>query len=154
MSQPKRALPPFLEGKVDHATYERWLQRKAAAHAKRDQKRFNDVKIGLNYRNGIHLAVLQSEGKDTYTGEDLDWTLLSKYDNTASKEGQHAYKAKFALLPTVDHVESANREAVFCICSWRTNDAKHDLSVASFFRLCEIVLRHNGYIVSKVAKLT
>ena len=151
MPPPKRLLPPFLEGKVALATYERWLQRKAAAHAKRDQTRFNDWKSGSNYRNEIHHAVLLSGGKDAYTGEELDWSLLSKYNNEESKAGRHGYKAGFALLPTVDHIESDNRVAAFCICSWRTNDAKHDLSIASFLQLCEKVLKHNGYRVSKDA---
>lgn len=151
MPPAKRHLPPFLEGKITIATYERWLQRKAAAHAKRDQKRFENWKSGSSYRDDIHQAVLRSEGKDAYTGEDLDWSLLSKYNNEESRAGRHGYKAGFALLPTVDHIESNNRVATFCICSWRANDAKHDLSISSFLKLCEKVLKHHGYSVTKDA---
>jgi len=151
MPASKRLLPPFLEGKVTLAAYERWLQRKAAAHARRDQKRFDHWKSGSNYRDQIHEAVLRSGGRDAYTGEDLDWSLLSKYNNEESKAGRHGYKAGFALLPTVDHIESDNRIAAFCICGWRTNDAKHDLSTASFLTLCEKVLKHHGYTVAKDA---
>jgi hypothetical protein len=149
MSPAKRLLPPFLEGKVDRPTYERWLKRKAAAHAKRDQKRFEHWKSGSDYRNEIHEAVLRSNGRDAYTGEELDWSLISKYDNEESKIGRHKYKSGFALLPTVDHIESDNRVPEFCICGWRTNDAKHDLSLAYFLALCEKVLRHHGYSVAK-----
>jgi hypothetical protein len=151
MPAPQRILPPFLEGKVTLATYDRWLQRKAAAHAKRDRKRFDQWKSSSNYRDEIHQAVLRSRGRDAYTGEDLDWSLLSKYNNEESKAGRHGYKAGFALLPTVDHIESDNRIATFCICGWRTNDAKHDLSITSFLALCERVLKHHGYIVAKDA---
>ena len=149
MPQLKRSLPPFLEGKVSQPVYERWLKRKAAAHAKRDQARFSDWKSGAGYRTDIHNAVLLSAGRDAYTGEELDWSLLSKYNNEESKAGRHGYKAGFALLPTVDHVESNNRIPAFCICSWRTNDAKHDLSLGSFLFLCEKVLVHHGYVVTK-----
>ena len=147
----KRVLPPFLEGRVSAATYDRWLERKAAAHATRDQRRFNHVNLRSAYREEIHDAVLRSDGKDAYTGEELDWTLLSKYNNEESKAGRHGYKAGFALLPTVDHIESSNRLAMFCICGWRTNDAKHDLSLSSFLVLCEKVLMHHGYSVTKDA---
>ena len=34
----------------------------------------------------------------------LDWSLISHYDNAESKHGRREYKAKFALLPTIDHV--------------------------------------------------
>ena len=151
MPPAERILPPFLERKLSLATYERWLQRKAAAHAKRDQKRFDDWKSGSNYRNDIHQAILQTGGKDTYTGEDLDWSLLSKYNNEESKAGRHGYKVGFALLPTVGHIESNNRKAAFCIGGWRTNDAKHDLSITAFLALCEKVLKHHGYSVGKDA---
>lgn len=151
MSSPKRSLPLFLADKITLPTYERWLQRKAAAHAKRDQKRFDHWKSGSTYRDDIHQAVLRSGGKDAYTGEELDWSLLSKYNNDESKAGRHGYKAGFALLPTVDHIEADNCLAAFCICGWRTNDAKHDLSITSFLTLCEKVLKYHGYSVSKDA---
>ncbi|CAB3643595.1 hypothetical protein LMG24076_00410 [Trinickia soli] len=77
----------------------------------------------------------------------LDWTLISKYTNAESQEGRHQYKAGFALLPTVDHVEASASSAAFKVCAWRTNDAKNDLSVEGFIALCERVLIHAGYRV-------
>lgn len=144
----KRQLPPFLESTVSRETYERWLLRKAAAHVKRDRKR-GHVCAGAAYRDAIHQAVMLSEGRDAYTGEALDWTLISRYDNEESKIGRHAYKSGFALLPTVDHVDSAATSASFKICGWRTNDAKHDLSVEAFLELCRAVLAHAGFRVEK-----
>jgi hypothetical protein len=93
--------------------------------------------------------VVLSEGKNAYTGEKLDWHLISTYENEQSKNGRHAYKASFALLPTVDHVAADATEASFKICAWRTNDAKNDLSVASFVELCNKVLSHAGFQVQE-----
>ena len=144
----KRCLPVFLNSVVTQLAYERWLLRKAAAHVKRDRKRGHTC-ADAAYRNAIHQAVVLSGGNDAYTGEKLDWSLISTYDNDASKLGRHAYKAGFALLPTVDHVASDATSASFNICGWRTNDAKHDLSVDSFLDLCRSVLEHAGYRVKK-----
>ena len=148
----KHPLPQFLTGKVLSATYTRWLQRKASAHVRRDKKRYSGEINVSSYKDKIHEAVLQSAGSDKYTGEYLDWSLLSKYNNEKSRDGRRAYKAELALLPTVDHVESANHKTEFCIRSRRTNDAKHDLSVESFLDLCVRALKHNGYSVSKDTK--
>ena len=101
------------------------------------------------HRDAIHAAVSMSDGLDCYTGEKLDWSLISKCKNEDSKAGRHAYKAGFAMLPTMDHVDSAVTKATFNICGWRTNDAKHDLSVDSFVDLCRSVLIHQGYQVFK-----
>lgn len=140
----KRPMPPFLEGVVSEDVYARWLLRKAQAHVVRDRKRGMHA-TGARYRDAIHAAVVASGGLDDYTGEPLDWHLISTYANADSQEGRHHYKAGFALLPTVDHVEASASAASFKICAWRTNDAKNDLSVEGFLALCEKVLRHSGY---------
>ncbi len=146
----RRTLPPFLEGGgVTERVYLDWLARKAAAHVRRDRKRGLQDVTGAKYRDAIHDAVLRSDGRDAYTGERLDWTLISQYDNDASKVGRHHYKAGFAMLPTVDHVEASASSASFLICAWRTNDAKNDLSRVDFLELCEKVLVHAGYTVSR-----
>jgi hypothetical protein len=151
MSERKRPLPPSLEGRVENLVYEHWLARKAAAHLKRDRKRGYENISGAAYRDAIHEAVVRSDGKDVYTGEELDWSLISTYNNDDSELGKHDYKASFALLPTVDHIESSVSNSGFCICSWRTNDAKHDLSHPAFIDLCKMVLEHAGYQVTKDA---
>lgn len=142
----KRQLPPFLIGVVSEEIYLRWLLRKARAHVVRDRAR-GMVARGAQYQDVIHAAVLASEGLDHYTGERLDWHLISTYANTESQEGGHHYKAGFALLPTVDHVEVSVSATAFKICAWRTNDAKNDLSVEDFLALCARVLEHAGYCV-------
>src|SRR5258706_2038775 len=140
MSQRRHTMPSFLAESISEVAYERWLSRKAAAHVKRDRGR-SQAGVGESvYKEAIHAAVVLSEGRDAYTGEQLNWKLISTYKNEESKAGRHGYKAGFALLPTVDHVSAGATEASFRICSWRTNDAKHDLSMPSFLELCEKVL--------------
>jgi hypothetical protein len=149
VSTTKRSLAPFLEGQIKLPDYERWLARKAASHLKRDRKRGYEGVTGAAYRDAIHQAVAQSKGRDTYTGEELHWNLLSRYDNEDSQRGRHVYKAGFARLPTVDHIDSSVKNSGFCICAWQTNDAKNDLSHQDFLELCKKVLLHEGYKVHK-----
>jgi hypothetical protein len=138
----KYAAPSFLEDPKVRESYERWLGRKASAHVKRDKARGNESANGASYKAAIHKAVLDSEGKDFYTGEALDWSLLSKYDNIESKLHGRAYKKKFALLPSVDHVGDGRGAANFKICAWRTNDCKNDLSHDELIQFCRKVLKH------------
>jgi hypothetical protein len=133
----KRQLPDFLAGRVTADHYVRWLARKAAAHVMRDRKRDFTGAIGAAYRDAIHAAVVASGGNDAYTGEELRWDLLSQYDSDESRAGQSVYKAAFALLPTVDHLDASTTAASFRICGWRTNDSKNDLAHAAFLELCE-----------------
>lgn len=143
------AVPDFLSAQVPQLVYERWLRRKAQAHVKRDRKRGNATAIGESYRLAIHAAVCASGGRDAFTGEMLDWSLLSQYDNDKSQELGRSYKHGFALLPTVDHVGDGTEAANFKICGWRTNGAKHDLDLSSFLDLCQTVLEHHGYTLAK-----
>lgn len=140
----KHTMPPFLEGIVKPDAYEHWLNRKALAHARRDRKRGHSTETATRalYKEAIHAAVILSDGLDAYTGEALDWRLISTYDNEESKVGRHKYKAGFAMLPTVDHVDAGATESSFRICAWRTNDAKNDLSVEDFVNLCRRVIAH------------
>ena len=141
MSQ-KYALPIFLAGTTTQASYTRWLGRKSVAHVRRDKKRGNTIATNEAYKMAIHRAVLQSDGRDDYTGELLDWSLISRYNNAASKEMRRPYKASFALLPTVDHVGEGLGAVDFKICSRRTNDAKHELTHIEFVELCRRVVAH------------
>lgn len=139
-------MPAFLEGKTEAQAYEHWLARKASAHVRRDRNRgrAGDSVTRSLYKEAIHAAVVLSGGVDAYTGEPLDWHLISQYDNDESKLGRHKYKAQFALLPSVDHLDAGATEASFRICAWRTNDAKNDLSHGEFIALCRRVVAHAG----------
>lgn len=136
----KYQLPRFLEGVIKQEHYEHWLRRKAMAHVKRDRKRGRENITNEQYKIAIHRAVEESQGKDAYTDELLDWTLLSTYDNDESKEKRAEYKKKFALLPSVDHVGAPTSPIEFKICGWRTNDAKNDLTYQEFLDLCRKVI--------------
>jgi len=136
----KYQLNKELSNLVNQGVYELWLSRKAASHIKRDRKRGNTIATNESYKIAIHKAVYESHGKDAYTNEKLDWTLLSQYDNEQSKKHGRRYKKKFALLPSVGHVGDGTGEADFKICSWRTNDSKNDLSYKEFIKLCELVV--------------
>lgn len=97
-----------------------------------------------DYKNAIHRAVTHGGDQDFYTGELLDWKLISTYRNAASVEGKTRYKKSFALLPTVDHTLDGDGKLKFVICSWRMNDMKNDLSDPELYELCERVLHHRA----------
>ena len=149
----KYSLPSFLSDPVTQEVYERWLGRKAQAHVRRDRRRGNKTATGEAYRVAIHAAVEKSNGFDAYTGEKLEWSLLSKYNNNASQKQRRHYKRCFALLPTLDHVGDGTGVADFKICGWRTNDSKHDLEMPEFLAVCQAVLEHHGYVVAKRGQL-
>lgn len=136
----KYQIPLFLIDVVSQQNYEKWLHRKAVAHAKRDRRKGNTTATNEEYKIAIHKAVHESDAKDAYTNETLNWSLLSKYDNKESKKRGREYKKEFALLPSVDHVGDGIGPAYFKICSWRTNDAKNDLPYNEFVELCKKVI--------------
>ena len=143
-------MPAFLlEEKVDPDVYETWLARKASAHVQSDRGRNQSGVIHAAYKEAIHAAVVLSAGQDAYTGEKLDWRLISTYRNEDSKAGRHACKKGFSLLPTVDRVASRASAASFRICGWSTSDAKSGLSLYEFLALCESVLKYAGYSVTE-----
>lgn len=137
----KYALPESLKGKTTPEAYKRWLYRKAQAHVGRDREYGNADAIGDLYRAAIHAAVIEGGDLDAYTGEPLDWSLISKWDNEKAKEGKRDYRRKFAMMPTIDHVGDRRGKPVFKICSYRTNDAKSDMNLSEFKALCRKVLK-------------
>ncbi len=127
---------------VKQDVYEKWLHRRAIAHVKRDKKHPNSKATISAYKEKIHRAVNESNGRDFYTGENLDWQLLSQWSNDKSRDDGREYKAGFALLPSVDHADGRRGEIEFRICAWRTNDAKNDLTHQEFVELCRRVIEH------------
>ena len=135
MTEAKYKLPEFLDGILTQAEYSAWLVRTAYAHVQRDRRRGNAAAKSAKYKTVIHEVVQRSGGVDAYTGEQLDWDLVSRYDNRES--GSPAYKVRFALLLSVDHTGDGLSPTDFRICAWRTNDAKNDLSLDEFIELCQ-----------------
>lgn len=140
--KPRKYLcPEFLTTAVQQVAYERWLSRRAAAHFKRDKKRSSKQASLEAFKEAIHKAVCASGGRDFYTGEELNWSLISKYNNIEAKAGGRIYKKGFAYLPSVDHV-GGPCDLDFRICSWQTNDSKNDLTHQEFLALCRTVIAH------------
>ena len=143
-------MPDCIKGQCDQKKYSHWLHAKANAHVRRDRKRFGKDSCTVSkYKAAIHAAVCAGGDLDHYTGEILDWHLVSTYKNASSGEGKTKYKSQYALLPTLDHALDKDGKLAFVICSWRVNDAKSDLTEAEFYYLCELVLRHRDNLPSK-----
>jgi hypothetical protein len=138
----KYQIPNFVKDFMSQSDYEKWLSRKAYSLLKRDRNRGNKKATGAEYKSAIHDAVMKSKGRDAYTGEQLQWKLIGKWNNYNSKKGGRSYKAEFADLPTVDHEDEGKGEPHFKICSWKVNDAKNDMSLLEFRMLCEAVLEY------------
>lgn len=80
-SDPKRPLPDFLAGRVSAEQYAKWLKSKAGAHVRRDRKRkFLGADLPAQ-KDAIHAAVVETQGRDACTAEELRWELLCAYDN-------------------------------------------------------------------------
>ena len=146
------------EEKIEQKDFYKWVDRKAASLWKRDKAKlqargeggsFNDNKKRSEYQDAVCTAILaMSANECPCTGKKLSWAQIGTWKNEVAKSEGKEFKKKFALLPTVDHRNSAP-EADFVICSREANDAKNDLPLESFITLCENVLKHNGYKVSK-----
>ncbi len=136
MSKVLYAVPDTIKAAIGQAKYSRWLHAKANAHVRRDRKRYGKESCTVAlYKAAIHLAVCEGGERDFYTGEMLNWELVSKWENAASKEGRSKYKRRFALLPTLDRSLNEKGQPKFVICSWRVNDAKSDLTTTEFLAL-------------------
>ncbi len=116
MSVLQYAVPGLIKVQCDQAKYSRWLQRKAVAHVKRERKRARPCTVA-QHKAYIHAAICGSGGKDFYTGELLDWSLVSTWDNDSAKSGRAKYKRTLALLPTIDHTVDERGKPKFVICA-------------------------------------
>jgi len=137
-------IPHFIEAtSITQKKYKLWLDRKALSHALRDSERWNTEITVESYRQAIHEAVVQSCGVDAYTKEPLDWSLIGTYVNEESKLQRIAYRKKFELLPTIDHVNSNDTVASFKVCGLRTNDCKSHLTIRELKRFAKLILENN-----------
>ena len=137
-------LPSFLSGRVTQGQYCQWLDAKAKTLFKRDRKRgkaFAFKATEALYKSLIHLAVVNSNGCDPYTGEKLAWELISTWTNVKPEHPERLEK-KYALLPTIDHCDPDVLE--FEICSWRINTCKNYLTPKEFVALCKLVSLQRG----------
>ena len=136
-------IPDCLKPKVsDENIFRKWLHRKAMSIRNRDRKRNVPVLSLSLMKQAIVSAIERSNGHDFYTGEPLDWHLISKW--VGSEEGTSAndYRRKFWMLPSVDQDFTDASKTAFHICSWRMNDSKNDQSIAEFLQLAAKVQKH------------
>ena len=123
---------------VRDGKYSELIQRKAVAVTRRDKRRGGKYSV-KEAIEAIHQAFHRCNGFDPYDGSKLDPELLGEYKNDEAKAQRAAYKRRFAMLPTVDHV-TAKPVADFEIVSWQTNDAKGDMSPDEFIAYCHRVV--------------
>lgn len=137
----KHQPPPWVAEHLDPATYNNWLRGKAQGLVRRDEQRGGSYTVS-EAKASVHAAMVACEGRDHWTGETLREDLLGIYDSDESGLRGGAYKKELAMKPTIDH---RNSEPVcdFVICAWRTNDAKHDMSIDELKEFCRLVLEHN-----------
>jgi hypothetical protein len=134
-------LPAFLEGRCTQAIYTKWLNNKAWILLKRDKKRRKPYAASATrrtYKQLIHQAIVEAGEYDPFTGDALAWELIGTWDT--SHEQPEGYKKQFALMPTVDHIDSDLLE--FEICSSQSNDCKSDLNPAEFVAYCKRVAQY------------
>jgi len=55
---------------------------------------------------------MENGEQDPYNGEKLQWELIGTWDSTHKQPD--GYKKKFALLPTVDHIDPDMLEFEIC----------------------------------------
>ncbi|MDD3595882.1 hypothetical protein [Sulfuricurvum sp.] len=139
----KYPTPSFIEDTI----YQIWLDRKASAHRKRDGDKYSKEE----YKLAIHKAVVLSEGRDFYTGDMLDWSLLNTFGN--EENGIKNYK-KEPKLPTIDHLNGRSTiDLLFVVTGWAVNDAKNDLSYEELLVLCQKILDHKEKCIADLKQL-
>jgi hypothetical protein len=123
---------------ISQEDFGKWLDRATNAHVKRDRNRTSKSIKPVVYRQAIFRAVCDGGDLDYYTGEHLDWRLLS-YFSKSDGSGRDQ-----RLIPTIDH-DGLNTEApVFRICSLRTNKCKSDYSSEQMLEFCHAFITHQG----------
>ena len=136
----KYHLPAFLQGRISEPAYDKWLNAKANTLRQRDLKTkrvFAEANSKAMYKEKIHAAVLANGQYDRYTGDKLQWELISTWDPKKTKALQASYRDKFLLMPPVDHVDPEGETLEFEIVSWLINDCKSGLNPTQFVDLCK-----------------
>jgi hypothetical protein len=138
---PAYAVPAFLQGIVTHTDYIKWLNQKCDSMRQRDLKLkrpWAKENSRMAYKQKIHGAVIDGGQFDPYTGEKLDWSLISRQRSAIKYAYVNDFLDTFALLPAVDHIGSDTLE--FEICSWIVNEAKSCMDPDEFVGLCKKVV--------------
>lgn len=143
----KYHLPDFLKGRISERVYDSWLNERANTLRQRDIKKKRPYAVATTkgmYKEKIHKAVVDAGQYDRYTGDELQWELISTWDSEKAKQGGDEYKDKFLLMPTVDHKDPKSTTLEFEIVSWLINDCKSGLDPEQFIALCKKIVAHRG----------
>jgi hypothetical protein len=141
----KYLLPDFLQGRCSLATYRKWLYVRARELFNKDLLRKKPYALTGNvpfYKMLIHQAVNNGGQTDPFTGDSLKWELIGTWNSSVSTSHDPGVLKKFALLPTVDHVDPASHVLEFEICSFDVNKCKSSLDPADFISLCGKIVAH------------
>lgn len=129
---------------TDREEFKGWLECRARSLHKRDKNKTKGTfSFSLSdYCCAICNSILAMKfcSQDAYTGENLDWSCIGKYNNEDARLGGKQYKKRFAMMPTVDHIH-AEPKPEFIICSWQTNDIKNDMTLDELKKWCEVFLK-------------
>jgi hypothetical protein len=145
----KYLLPVFLQGRCTLATYRKWLYVRARELLRRDRllKRpyaLNDLAGNVPYyKMLIHQAVNRGGQTDPFTGDSLKWELIGTWNSSIPTSHDPAVMEKFALLPTVDHIDPASDVLAFEICSFDVNKCKSSLNQTDFIAMCEQIVAYD-----------
>jgi hypothetical protein len=134
-------LPGYLEGRCSQVLFRKWVDWIAEERLVRDRKIKRPYAIEghmLLYKQVIYKASLVGEF-DPFTGEFLLWELIGQWDPAKRSPDAVNFK-KFALLPTVDHIDPASDILQMEICSWKINTCKGNLNPQEFVELCRRVI--------------
>jgi hypothetical protein len=142
----KYPLPPLLEGIATVSQYDKWLNNKADTVRKDDLTMKRPFALTCSkavYKQKIHGAIMNSDGKDPFTGDLLRWDLVKEWKskgkgriagNKISKYG--AFDKKFFLKPVIDHCNPYSDTLELEICSWIVNESKTIMTPEEYVALC------------------
>jgi hypothetical protein len=139
----KYFLPDFLQGICTLADYKKWLYVRARELFNKDRRLNRPWVNGMNaamYKMLIHEAVVRGGLIDPFTGETMQYDLIGTWNAFIPTSHDPAVMIKFALLPTVDHINPGADTLAFEICSFAINKCKSSLNPSDFVALCEKIV--------------
>jgi hypothetical protein len=143
----KYLLPDFLKGRCTLATYKKWLYVRARELFNKDLLRKKPYAVTGSvpfYKMLIHQAVNCGGRTDPFTGDTLQWELIGTWNSSVPTSHDPAVMKKFALLPTVDHIDPASDSLEFEICSFQNNKCKSSLNPSEFVAMCNRIVAYNN----------
>jgi hypothetical protein len=140
-------LPPFLKGICMPEKFRKWLGAKAEGLFQRDQRLGRSCAAHgskASYKKAVYDAVMANGVADPYTGDSLNWAIISTWDPVGKNYDPGTFKEKYSLLPTVDHTNPDNNTLEFEICSWIVNSCKNDMNRDEFLAFCKKVVAYRS----------